>query len=476
VNRASVPHGVQVLVRSRAGIRIPGAAVVATWPGAWGKRQEIEARTATDGAVFLADVPLDGSATVTVRPSASDASVGKTEEARVIDAELTVTIDAGLPLRVRCVDDLTGRPVPGAVIRGATLRPTVGEGMPEGDDWILALVGPDQQADVVFSVVAPRGFVAWEPMHHETAVGAWTRTLDVTYPLRHEADVRVSVLDHEGRPANGAEIEELTVAGVSVSSPEVEPVGPGVFRLRGVPFFRRAPLTIVALTRKPYARARGDGELPGDPAGQAEVRIRLPRPSLRQRGGSRTLGIAGGGRRVIRGLPPGRGTGSALIEVRRFDGSPASGVLVDIAGFTTRTDDAGTARFERLPVGEHDVVVRAHGLLPLSDWICVTAGRETQLLLREPDGGAIDVHVTDAYGDPLPFAAIQVRTPSKTPWVDERGGRQRVDPFTDHGGYRRVERVEAGRVSVRATWAGLTAERHVDVAAGRVAEVTLVLR
>ena len=473
---AQVARGVRVIVHSQAGIRVPGAGVTAAWLDERGEAQTIEAVTSADGSAFLFDVPLDGSATVVVRPSAKGKPAKGAAELHVTDAELVVTIAEGLPLRVRCVDDLTGSPVRDAVVRGATPRPSVDDGFPKGEGWVLALVGPDQRAAVEFCVEAPAGFVAWDPQLCEVGIGAWTRELELVYPLRHEADVRVSVLDHEGRPAENAEIENITVAGVSVSPPETEPLGPGVLRLRGVPLFRHVPLTVVALTREPFARARAEVELPAHPAGRTEVRIRLPRPSLRQRGGRRNLRMGGGAGGGIRGRRLGRAMGSAVIEVLRSDGSPATRVRVDVAGRTARTDDAGQARFTGLPVGEHDVIVRANGLLPLSDWVCVTADREVRLLLREPEGGAIDVHVTDARGDPLPFAALRVRAPSKSAWVDEQGGRQRVDPFTDHWGHRRVEGVEAGRISIRAAWGGRASEKHVDVSEGRVAEVTLVLR
>ncbi len=93
-------------------------------------------------------------------------------------------------------------------------------------------------------------------------------------------------------------------------------------------------------------------------------------------------------------------------------------------------------------------------------------------MLREPEGGAIDVYVTDARGDPLPFATIVVQTPSKQAWVDEHGGRQRVDPFTDPGGYRRVERVESGTDHGRGGWGGRKARERVVVHEGRIAGST----
>jgi hypothetical protein len=386
------------------------------------------------------------------------------------------TTDEGLPLRVHCIDDLSGRVVSDVVVRGTTIRPIDPARTPEGDGWILALVAPGEISDVAFTVEAPAGYVAWEPQHFETAVGAWTRELELEYPLRHEADVRVSVLDHEGRPARKAAVEEFTLAGVSVSACRTDRLGPGVLRLRGVPFFRDAKLSIVASTKEPFARARGSAVLPAHPTGRTHVDIHLPPPSWKPRGGRRSLVTSGGGSRVSLGRGRSRHTGDAVVEVLRFDGSPASKALVDVGGRTARTDDAGRARFVELPIGEHDVVVRAHGLLPLSGLVVVSADRASELVLRESEGGAVDVYVTDARGDPLPFATIEVETPSKHAWVDEHGGRQRVDPFTDPGGYRRVERVEAGRLAVWATWGGRKALQSVVVREGRIAEVRVVLK
>ncbi len=106
----SIPRGLRVVVRSEAGIRVPGAGVLATWSDRKGVPQEAEGATGADGSVLLASVPLDGSARVTVRTYAMNhRSTQVSGELRVTGSELDATIPVGLPLRVRCIDDLSGR-------------------------------------------------------------------------------------------------------------------------------------------------------------------------------------------------------------------------------------------------------------------------------------------------------------------------------------------------------------------------------
>lgn len=472
------PRGVRVVVRSKAGIRVPGAGVVASWPGENDTPHAVEEETAADGSVFLPDVPLDGSARVRVRASAQDEPATATDELQVTAPELVVTIDRGLPLHVRCVDDLTGRELRDAVVGGVMPRPTSDEGLPDGDGWVLALVGPNRKDTVRFRVDAPPGFVAWDRTRVLTSVGAWTRELEIVYPLRHEVDVRVSVLDHEGVPESRADIGAFHIAGKRSSARGTERLGPGAFRLRGVPFFRTAVLTVSVVTSTPDHESgiRKSVRLGAHPSDRVELQVTLPPPGAAQATNNCTIGLGPGGAGGAFGGRRRRSpSGDALLEVLRHDGSPASNVRVQVGGQTVRTDAEGLVRVVNLPVRSHRVVVHAIGLLPLEGTLHVEAGRVVELTLREPGGGALDVHVTDAEGEPLPFATIHLRTPSRGAWVDEQGGRQRVDPFTDHLGFRRLERVEAGVVEVRADWGGRQVRTKVVVRESRVTPVALVL-
>ena len=142
---------------------------------------------------------------------------------------------------------------------------------------------------------------------------------------------------------------------------------------------------------------------------------------------------------------------------------------------TGLADAEGRARAIGLPIGDQKVVVHAIGLLPLEGTIYIAARRVTELTLREPRGAAIDVHVRDSYGSPLPFAKLTVKMPSKGAWVDERDGRQRIDPFTDHFGYRQIERAESGTIEIQAEWDGRKASKKVKVGEGASASVTIVI-
>ena len=84
--------------------------------------------------------------------------------------------------------------------------------------------------------------------------------------------------------------------------------------------------------------------------------------------------------------------------------------------------------------------------------------------------------MTDADGEPLPFATFRLRTSSRGAWVDEQDGRQRVDALTDHLGCRRLERVEAGEVVLLAGWGGMQVRERVEVREGGLVRVRLVPR
>jgi len=201
----------------------------------------------------------------------------------------------------------------------------------------------------------------------------------------------------------------------------------------------------------------------------------LPPPGGTQAVSDSSIGIGGGAGGAFGGRGSRRSTGEAHVVVLRRDGSPASNVRVQAGRRSVTTDADGCARFTSLPVGEHEVVVHAIGLLPLGGVVRVQEDAVARLELQEPEGGAVDVRVVDVQGDPLPFATLYVRTPSKGAWVDEHDGRQRIDPYTDHLGRRRLEPLEVGRVVLHVRWGGLRAQEAVEVRAGRLASVTIVL-
>lgn len=62
------------------------------------------------------------------------------------------------------------------------------------------------------------------------------------------------------------------------------------------------------------------------------------------------------------------------------------------------------------------------------------------------------------------------------PWVDEHDGVQRVDPFTDHRGRRRLERVEGGEVELSARWGTRRGSVKVEVREDDVTRATVVVR
>jgi hypothetical protein len=102
----------------------------------------------------------------------------------------------------------------------------------------------------------------------------------------------------------------------------------------------------------------------------------------------------------------------------------------------------------------------------------VRAGTESDVVLREPFGGTLDLVVTDGNGDPRPSARFQVTGARVFDVVD---GVQRLDRYVDARGRRTLARVEPGDVTVTATWGSHRGTAQVTVRDRERRTVRLVL-
>ena len=170
--------------------------------------------------------------------------------------------------------------------------------------------------------------------------------------------------------------------------------------------------------------------------------------------------------------------GSIRVLVLRRDGLPLLGGRVRLSAGGTkegRTDDRGEVVFEKVPPGEAVVSAGQPGFVPISAPVTVEESRETYVVLREPEGGRLNVLVVDADGRPASFALLMVRQPSRAPWVDiDEAGVLRLDPYTDHLGRREIRGLEAGTIRILASLGPLVGEAEAVVLDGRTSDVRLV--
>lgn len=471
IERPAVPAttGVDVQVVARAGQPVPERQVIARWtvPDTDTER-EARGRTDDEGRAVLLEVPQDGSARVSVW-GLGDAPPMADDDPRVTGSDLVIRIEALIEATLLCVDAETGLEVDRA---GALWF----DGVTYGD---LAHAPAGTTCTCVALVAPPSGYVDWDEAAWTLGIGQWTRGITAVYPLRREVDVNVTVFDHEGYAEPAADIAHFTVAGRASAEQFAASTGPGTFRLHGVPFLRGEPLMVEATApylREPITQTLA---LSSHPRDRTEMVIVLPAPGTQPELGPQS-GSFGGRGPCSRFLRCGSHTRGAFeLRVLRYDGTPASHAVVHVGPSKLITDADGVARDTSFPTGTYRVRTATIGLLPITGQLKVVNGETARLELRESRGGAIDVRVTDADGDPLPFATISLKLPSTRTaggWVDEQGGVQRVDPFTDHLGHRRLARVECGEVEVHARWGSRLVTTEVLVREGQVVPVTLVLR
>ena len=106
----------------------------------------------------------------------------------------------------------------------------------------------------------------------------------------------------------------------------------------------------------------------------------------------------------------------------------------------------------------------------------VVAHETADVDVAEAAGGAVDVLVVDADGDPLPFAQVEVTQPSRVPWVELEDGVQRLDGYVDGRGRRVFRGVEPGHVELSVRFGSRRERAAVEVDEGGVVRVQVTLR
>jgi hypothetical protein len=104
----------------------------------------------------------------------------------------------------------------------------------------------------------------------------------------------------------------------------------------------------------------------------------------------------------------------------------------------------------------------------------VEPGGSNILVLREPDGGTLLVHVVDEQGEDLQYATVAVDDPTWCDLADD--WTQRTDPYTDARGQRTLTRLSPGEVRVSAVFGRRRAEGVATVFEGGRQRLTLVVK
>jgi len=486
VRDEEVAHGpMHVRVVGAGSQPIPGVRVVASGGAAPSVRE-----TDAEGRASFDDLPYDGSVRLRfhLRLSAGELGVefiqlqpwcGGPDGYEARGSDVLFVADTGLRLDVVFAEAETGRRLTGLSASIAGVEHTVEPRLLDEDAWLVFPPVEDPTV-LAWKVEPPSSRLLWEPSAIRTCISRYATSLRLVFPLRLEHAVSVTVEESDGAPA-AASLDSVYAAGRTLPLEAVERTGPGRFRVRGVPHLPGERVMVQAETALDdrVGSVTALGVVPDDPREDLEMRVRLP--PLRWRGeadaGAGVIGIGGG----AGGTFGGRGghrtltRGVTTIRVRLRDGRPAVGALVTIAGRRHYTDSDGRVRVMSLPPGVHRVTVSQVGVIPITASVTVPAGRDVEIELDEPPAAAVDVEVVDDRGRALPFAALAVKTPSGEPWVDLQDGIQRLDPYTDHEGRRRLHNLEPGDLRLTVTWGSRKQEVHVAAASSDVTSVRVVL-
>jgi hypothetical protein len=332
-------------------------------------------------------------------------------------------------------------------------------------------------------------------------LAAGVREAVAVVPLHREALLHLRVLGPDDRPAVGAVVRSVAVAGRRRGA--VEDLGPGEFRVVGIPHLPGEPVAI-AIDWIVEGAVASHAIEPGPPTETEEVRgtgppteteevrgiqdvdapdatsvvpadlsrpwslvVRLTGPTgLRILDHNETdndlpteasLGVAGDGP-----------TGTARVTVLGWDGRPVAGATV--SGRVTDAD--GVVVVSGLPAGQLEFSTRPDGRYPARATAVVPEGAEVDVVLREPVGAVLDVLVTDEEGNPRPSALLW----ASVVVFDVVDGVQRLDRFTDARGRRTFARVEPGEVTVHASWGSRHGNATVTLRDGERASLHIVAK
>ena len=438
-----------VRVQDRWGRPMSGRPVWVVTPLRWVNAIEGKATTDADGRVTFSQVPYDGSYAVVLgpNPSVPDAKVPVTSRRMMIE------LDA-LPLRLQIVSSETGRALSGVPY---TLKPMVdgARGLSGDGQSLLFDCRFPRGSRIELKPVPPDGLLAFDDSKERIVIAPAARALTYLMPLRPEVDVHVTLPKGRARWRYEVSVAERGIPHVHAVSDAF-----GRIRLRNIPFVPGAAVQITAYAHKRKAHGAFFFGLDADDA----VSVALKEPKLLLKptlaaavapapdgdgGFEYVLNLLNGG-----DLPPvpvfeeDNGSPSEPPRARRVilrvytpDGRPAKGARVALGTQGGVANHLGRAAFDIRASGR--MQVRVHGVGPSWSISVNVDERPRQFFdIHIQPPGTIDVVVVGADEQPIPYARLAVTQGSKLPWFDIQDGVQRLDPFTDHRGRRRLTNLE----------------------------------
>jgi len=162
--------------------------------------------------------------------------------------------------------------------------------------------------------------------------------------------------------------------------------------------------------------------------------------------------------------------GTVTVSVVDLKGRPIAGAEVTFGKVTKKTDAAGKAYFEGVPLEKegagisYDVTVKREGFVVFTGTETVSRSRTTITEIGELF--TIRVRVVGAAGQGLPFAKVVIK----------RAGAEIGTYTTDEGGFLEVRKVPLSDYTVEAEWKGFRGSATIskdDLKAGRAVEISL---
>jgi hypothetical protein len=334
-------------------------------------------------------------------------------------------------------------------------------------------------ANLSLVVRPPSGYVVLpESATLSAMLAVAARHVVAVVPVHREVVLDLRVLGPDGRPAEGADVAAVEVAGRDVTV-VTETIGPGEIRVRGIPYLPGEPV-LAALSWGTVDEdvapepVEGIGSpdvkttIPADASSRWNVVVRLAGPVAHFRDRVESDNDEPYEEALLPVALAGAPSGRLRIRALGWDGRPAGDAT--ISGHAL--DGRGEVLLEDLAVGDVRLEWKETGRLPATATAFVKADATTEVVVREPVGARLDVLVVDAEGRPLPFARLDLGRE----WFDVEGDRQRVDAFTDVNGRRTITRVEPGTATVSARWGSRHGRATVALRDGERASVRVVAR
>lgn len=479
------PQDVTLQVVSQGGMPVPQAAVALIR----GDSESGElSRVDKDGKVTFADVVL-GDARVTVAAQVNKRAVILARDVAIRKPSQIIWVKQ-LRRVVRTFRNAdTGERIP---IESAKVWDDLADQLIESPGPVSSVTAWDFEREIgrtefVRRIVPPPGWIEWEKERWLRTLSAYADEIEVEVPLRREVTVRLAVRDHKGEATSKAEVLLLRVAGRDIRNPKTSVDGFGNVSVHGVPFFRREKITLNLGIPKTSVDEWVDAYMGTDPEAPVQLNVQLTEPfeydddDIGWEPGSETIGIGGGagrafgGRQGNRAEPAKRST--LEVRVERWNGNPAVGADVRVAGAQALTDEHGIARFVDIAAGRHTIKTTQPGLRATTGVVEVGERGTSEVTLREQAGAILKLHVVDDQGVGLPYARYQLGIGRRDhEHIEEFKGIQRVDTHLDHEGRIVLSHVDPRVNTVTVMWGSRRQRIGVALKSGQVKGAVIVLK